>query len=363
VTVAGVCCERCPTAAQHDASHFARRRQLKSAVFAPQSLAVQATPAQARATERLSRSASAASSGPAARDDPPDTYRTVTGQIVDVSPHVITIGDSSGERRFALTPDAMAWRGGTLEPASLSRGDEAVIRLLPSRPDVADRIWASIGRVTGRIVSCEADHVVVDEGTIRRAQTVVIPPEASEIIEVRFPNLKPGYLIDVLGIRRSGYLEGLIPATSQPPYRSDLVPSQRMTRGRGPDAIAGSATWHDSADEPHDLLGVCYPAIDPAAGCAEDAEAGAQPGKAPAYRHLPYLAVGTALNVRNECTRIARTLPVTGCALMARLFNDHCVTCGVSPRGRVAELTIAGFIALGGELEAGCFNATLTIGR
>jgi hypothetical protein len=56
-------------------------------------------------------------------------------------------------------------------------------------------------------------------------------------------------------------------------------------------------------------------------------------------------------------------LPVTGCAAPARLFNDRCVTCGTSPRGRVADLTVASFVALGGELERGCFNATITIGR
>ena len=67
--------------------------------------------------------------------------------------------------------------------------------------------------------------------------------------------------------------------------------------------------------------------------------------------------------MRNECTGISWTLPVTGCAPMARLFNDRCVTCATSPRGRVADLTVASFVALGGELEDGCFSATLTIGR
>jgi len=56
-------------------------------------------------------------------------------------------------------------------------------------------------------------------------------------------------------------------------------------------------------------------------------------------------------------------LPVTGCAAIARLFNDRCVTCGTSPRGRVADLTLASFVALGGELERGCFNATIRMGR
>jgi hypothetical protein len=78
---------------------------------------------------------------------------------------------------------------------------------------------------------------------------------------------------------------------------------------------------------------------------------------------MPYLAVGSLLLVRNDCTGSSCTLPVTGCAAIARLFNDRCVTCGTSPRGRIADLTQASFISLGGELDRGCFNATITVGR
>ena len=78
---------------------------------------------------------------------------------------------------------------------------------------------------------------------------------------------------------------------------------------------------------------------------------------------MPYLAIGSVLRVRNDCTGKDCLVPVTGCASIARLFNDRCVTCGTSPRGRIADLTLASFIALGGELERGCFNATITIGQ
>ncbi len=271
----------------------------------------------------------------AATPAPANLYRTVTGRIIDVSPQVIAIGDGGGERRFALT----------------------------ANPGVADRIWANIGRVTGRITDCDSASILVDEGATRGQRRVVIPRNASGRIQVRFPNLRPGYLIDVMGIRRRDYLEGLIPVNPQPPYRSDRVVADRAGGGRLSDAIAGSAIWHDSADEPYGVLGVSYPAIDPAAGCAEDSAANIVPGQAPTFRQLPYLAVGTALNVRNECTGIAWTLPVTGCAPMARLFNDRCVACANSPRGRIADLTVASFVALGGCLEDGCFSATLTIGR
>src|SRR5262249_9628575 len=207
----------------------------------------------------------------------------------------------------------------------------------------------------------DQDRLVVAEGSTKKLQTVVIPPRARVRIQVRFPTLQPGYLVDIIGVRHRDHLEGLHPATPQPHYRSDLDP--KALRRRLPETINGSATWHESTDNPYGVLGVSYPAIDPSAGCLEDSEAGYGHGEAPAYRDLPYLAVGTALNIRNECTGISWTLPVTGCAPIARLFNDRCVACQNSDRGRVADLTLASFVALGGELDAGCFNATLTIGR
>jgi hypothetical protein len=53
---------------------------------------------------------------------------------------------------------------------------------------------------------------------------------------------------------------------------------------------------------------------------------------------------------------------VTSCGATARLFCDRCVTCGTSRRGRIAGLTMAAFVELGGALEVGCFNATMMIG-
>lgn len=335
-------------------SHFARRRLLKTAVFQP------ATPGQPGPA--LPGQAERPAATPV-RSGASQLYRAVTGEVLDASPHVIMIGSAAGERRYSLTADTTAWRGGPLEPSAINPGDEAVIRLLPGRPDVADRIWANIGRVTGTIVGHESGRILVSEGSTKTRQEIRIPSRASGRIQVRFPNLSAGYLIDLIGLRRDGYLEGLIPATSQPPYRSDLVPAPRPAAGRLSEAITGSAIWHDAADEPYGLLGLFYPAIDSAARCAEDSAAGFATGHAPAFRELPFLAVGSTLSVRNECAGIAMTLPVTGCAPVARMFNDRCVACQASPRGRVADLTLASFVALGGDLEAGCFNATLTIGR
>src|SRR5579859_756345 len=318
---------------------------------------------RARPADRANSLGGSARPGREADVVPANLYRAVTGQIVDIGPQVIVIGREGGERRFVLTAEATAWRGGPLDPAALSVGDEAVIRLLPSRAGVADRIWANIGRLTGTIMIRDGDRLVVAEGSLKKLQTVIIPAHSRVKIQVRFPTLEPGYLVDIIGIRYRDHLEGLHPATPQPNYRSDLVPKERQATGRLPETINGSATWHDSADEPYGVLGVSYPAIDPSAGCLEDATAGFGPGEAPAFRDLPYLAIGTALSVRNECTGMSWTLPVTGCAPIARMFNDRCVACQNSSRGRVADLTLASFVALGGELEAGCFNATLTIGR
>ena len=341
------------------AARIGRRRLLKAAVFPPQS-------------DQPGQSGQSGQSDPGqpgpGQPDPgqpgpgqPDLGqrpRSVAGTIIDVSPQVLVIADSQGEQRFTLTPDAIAWRGGPLDPAALRPGEQAVIRLHPARRSVADRIWASIGRVTGTIIEHGRDGLVIDQGT-QNLQRVIIPARAASRIQVRFPTLEPGYLVDVIGIRRDGMLEALIPATSQPVYRSDRLPPPPLVSGRVPDTISGSATWHDPADEPPGALGVAYPAIDPETGRAPGAASSGPLG----FARLPYLAVGSVLLVRNDCTGSSCALPVTGCAPVARLFNDRCVTCGTSPRGRVADLTLASFVALGGELERGCFNATITIGR
>lgn len=367
-----VCCERCPDATTENTRHLAQRRLLKAAVFGQAQAGGSGAPAgpQAHPPElgpivgrpscpQAQEIASAGQIGAYAAAA--GLYRAVTGRIVDVSPHFLAISDLDGEQRYTVAADAMAWRGAPIEPTALSRGDQAVVRLRPPRHNVADRIWADIGRVTGVIVKRDSDSLLVEEGFTRQKQVVLISPLAASRIQVRFPNLEPGFLIDIIGIRRRGVLEGLVPAAYQPTYAASALRAPPMS-GRLPDAIAGSATWHDVAAEPPWALGVHYPAIDPAAGCAEEAAAGVTPGQAPAYLSLPYLAIGSALAIRNECTGLGCTLPVIGCAPVARLFNDRCVACRTSPRGRVADLTIASFVALGGELELGCFSAMITIG-
>jgi hypothetical protein len=284
--------------------------------------------------------------------------RAVSGYVLDVSPQVLVLGDAGQEQRFTLTPDATAWRGTQLEPAALRQGDHVVLRLQPSRRLTADRIWANLGRVTGIIAERHGSKLIVDEGATRGPSVVILQPRTIGRIQVRFPTLEPGFLVDVMGLRGDDELIGMIPATSQPAYPAHRLPPPPLVSGHVPDSIRGSATWHEPRDEPAGVLGVCYPALDPETGCAEDVI-----GQANGYSRMPYLAIGSVLRVRNECANLDCTLPVTGCAPMAGLFNDRCVTCGTSPRGRVADLTMASFVALGGELERGCFNATITIGE
>ena len=367
------CCDRCanlttvrlpavPGRARVLGQDPARRRLLKAAVFRPHDDADESPDADAAERPDNGFAGDAAvyhPNSPVGFSDKSQLPRTVTGTIIDVSPHVLVLGDAGSEQRFTLIPDAVAWRGRQLEPAALHQGDQAVVRLRPSSRHVADRIWANIGRVTGIIMERSGSTLLVHEGATRKPQVIAIQPRAVGRIQVRFPTLEPGYLVDIIGIRSGDELIGMTPATSQPAYPANALPEPALVSGRVPNSISGSATWHEPRDEPPGILGVAYPALDPETGCAEAAVNGSQYG----FARMPYLAIGSVLRVRNECTGKDCLTSVTGCAAISRLFNDRCVTCGTSPRGRVADLTIASFIALGGELERGCFNATITIGE
>ena len=100
-----------------------------------------------------------------------------------------------------------------------------------------DRIWAEIGRVTGTIIERDGPaSLLVDEGPAKGGRIVLIRPEAAGRIQVRFPRLEPGYLINVVGLKHDGYLQALIPATSQPPYRKAIP---RRADGERPRARPG----------------------------------------------------------------------------------------------------------------------------
>jgi hypothetical protein len=279
----------------------------------------------------------------------------LTGTVLDTSPQIVTLYCPDGERRIVLAPGASVWKGRPADPAALESGDSVVVRMRPAQRSVADRIWANPGRVTGVIMELDRESVLIDEGRTTRRQAVLIPPHAMARLRVRFPRLEPGYLVDFIGLRGRGYLEALVPATSQPAYRASEAPARALVRGRSPDRIAGSVIWHEPSG-PADEEGVRYPALDPDTACQEQPLAGS------ACPQLPYLSVGSLLKVRNECTGTTRVLPVSGCAATAQIFCDRCVTCGTSPRGRVADLPMTSFVAMGGELERGCFNAAVSLG-
>jgi hypothetical protein len=384
-------------------ARFARRRLLKAAVFGPSG------DRPDTAIPEIDKGLNS------------DSTHAVTGSVLDVSPHVLILQTENGEERLTLAASTVAWRGSTVAPAALRQGDRAIVKRNYVRGTVADRIWAEIGRVTGTIVERDGDTLLVDAGTEMGREILVIPPYAAGRIQVRFPLLEPGYLIDVIGLRRPGFLVGLVPATSQPPYRADQPPSPPLVSGHIPDSISGTATWHEPGEEPDGLLGVAYPALDPETGCevhghvgtggsyTPDADTAATHGlcthsvsahtdgygtspysphpagpdhagpcpsdlaaadlhavdphmAGPGCVRLPYLSVGSMLRIHNDCAQRSRVLPVTSCGAAARLFCDRCVTCGTSPRGRVADLTMAAFVDMGGDLERGCFNATIMIG-
>jgi hypothetical protein len=279
----------------------------------------------------------------------------LTGTVLDTSPQVITIDGPDGERRIALPPGAVVWKGRTADPTALESGDSVVVRMHPGQRSVADRIWANMGRVTGLIVERDRDSMLVRAGRTARRQAVLIPAHAAGRLQVRFPRLEPGYLVDFIGLRGREFLEALVPATSQPAYRASEAPVLAAVRGHAAVRITGSAVWHE-ATGPADADGVRYPALDPETACREQPLAGA------GCPRLPYLSVGSLLEVHNDCTGATRVLPVSGCAATAQIFCDRCVTCGTSPRGRIADLPLASFVAMGGDPERGCFNATVSLG-
>ena len=282
-----------------------------------------------------------------------------TGVITDVREDAIAVASGHGTEVFSVSPATVTWLGAHTSPSALRSGDPVIIRhqtLDPAAPDRrhADRIWARVGRVTGTILAADGREFLVEaRRRDRTPQRVVIAQASSRQIQVRFPKLVPGYLLDVIGTRHGDHLLAVAPATAQPPYHAGHSPRPPLIGGPVPVPISGSAVWHEPDDEPPDLLGLGYPAIEP--------ETGTQPtdGGTGCVR-LPYLSLGSVVRIRNECADRSAVLPVTSDGAMAREFCDRCVECGTSPKGRVADLTMAAFVELGGNLQDGCFNATLT---
>jgi hypothetical protein len=285
----------------------------------------------------------------------------VAGVVAEVGAYAIVVRAGEREQFLTFSPSTVTWLGARVTPSALRAGDPVIVRRRPHHAStdgwtagVAERIWAGIGRVTGTIVAGRGREFLVDTGRPGRPPEPVIIAEASlPQIQVRFPMLAPGHLLDVIGTRHRGYLLAVTPATAQPPYGSGRPPTPRAGGGIT-DPVSGTAVWHEPDDIHSGLLGLEYPALDPESGDApEVTDQGCV--------RLPYLSIGSVVKVRNECTGRAAVLPITGDGGRGRQFCDRCVACGTSPRGRVADLTMAAFVELGGDLENGCFNATLTV--
>jgi hypothetical protein len=291
----------------------------------------------------------------------PAVARSVaTGVIAEVREDAIVLDGPGGTELFSLFPGTVTWMGALTAPSALRCGDQVIIRhrsldaAAPMRRR-AERIWARIGRVAGTIVAAQGREFLVDAGRADGSpQHVVVAAASARQVQVRFPRLAPGYLLDVIGTRHGRQLLAVVPATAQPPYRAGHAPPPPMVNGPLPASISGTAVWHEPDDEPPGLLGLGYPALDP--------EDGAQPadGGTGCVR-LPYLSLGSTVRLRNECADRSAVLPVTSNGALARQFCDRCVECGTSPKGRLADLTMAAFVELGGNLEDGCFNATMTL--
>ncbi len=281
-----------------------------------------------------------------------------SGVIADLRDGVMVLDGPLGSQYLATSSATGAWLGARVALSALRPGDPVIVRCGipdgdPRAPRIAERVWARIGRTAGTIVAADGPELLVDTGHPGRPpQRVVVAASAERQIQVRFPRLAAGYLIDVIGTRDDDHLLAVAPATAQPPYRADRQPEPPLVGGPVPVPVSGSAVWHEREEEPEGLLGLAYPALDEG-----DAP---PPGAGSGCLRLPLLSLGSALRIRNECSGRAAVLPVTGDGALARRFCDRCVTCGTSPKGRLADLTIAAFVELGGNLEKGCFNATVT---
>ncbi|MEO3830038.1 hypothetical protein [Actinomadura sp. B10D3] len=286
--------------------------------------------------------------GSAPRPDAERPQRGLSGVVLDASPHLLVLHADGAEVRLAMREDTAVWYGGRGGPAALRPGRPVVVRKSSS---VAEKVWVGIGRVGGTILACGRDTVEVDMGPHRGRAHVAIPPHARERVLVRHPRLEPGYLFDVICVRSPGGPQAVRPGTSQPGYRVDDLTAPEAAKPV-PDVLHGTATWFGTTEgEVRD--GASYPAVDSegdAGGCA-DAPSACVP--------FPYLSLGGEVTVRNECRGRSATLPVIECGCAAARFCDRCVECAASPRGRIVELTPAAFAGLGGELEAGCFNAAV----
>ncbi|GAA4935369.1 hypothetical protein GCM10023224_15110 [Streptomonospora halophila] len=287
----------------------------------------------------------------------PEADPVVRGVVTDVSRHVLGVATSRGEERFLFEAATTFWRGGEVGVSDLRVGDDVLVRCRAGRW-VAERIWAGIARVTGVIAGSSGEELEVDTGHTGGRRAVVVPYRVSGRIGVRHPVPEPGYLFDAIGVWEDGAFHASVPATTQPPFAVwDAAPPKAPAAVGG--RVRGTVSWYDPAvGDPAqgDLRGAAYPALDRESDCGPECD------RVRACRPLPLLSLGTTVGVRNECADRSAVLPLVDCAAVSSRFCDRCADCGGGEEGRIAQLTLASFLALGGRPETGCFAATLAVG-
>jgi hypothetical protein len=122
-----LCCGRC--AGAQAAARVARRQHFRAAVFARPGGGLPGAEAMAGAERTAGTDHGAGSAG---------QFRTVSGTLVDVSPHILVVATGEGERRLALAPGGPVWRGRLAEATELRPGEGVTVRLAPGRRDVAE---------------------------------------------------------------------------------------------------------------------------------------------------------------------------------------------------------------------------------
>ncbi|GAA1459520.1 hypothetical protein NE857_02105 [Nocardiopsis exhalans] len=303
--------------------------------------------------------------GAAAAPEPtPVHHRVARGVVVDATSYMLCLATPRGEERFLYERVTSFWRGGEVRPTELRPGDDAVVLCSHDGRLVAEHVWAQAARATGVITAREGDTLQVDPGHGRPRLTVVLPYRSSGRIAVRHPRLEPGYLFDAVGTWQNGEIQASRPVTTQPPYPLSATPRRPPTRQYST-TVTGIATWYDPAWgrsshlDPRALVaGAAYPALDPV---GHEGEHNGTCDRRTSCVPLPLLSTGAALSLRNDCTRDTAVVPVVDCAAADSWLCDLCPACGSQSAGRLASLTMTSFVALGGRLEAGCFNATMTV--
>lgn len=292
----------------------------------------------------------------------PPPVHVFRGVLADAGAHLLTVDTPEGERRFVCSGATTFWRGGDAVFNDLRPGQDVLVRCAPGSGWVAERVWSDLARVTGVITAVDGDTLEVDTGHDRGPATAVIPYRASGRMRVRHPRLEPGYLFDAVGVWDGAAVRALVPATTQPPYPALETPRRPPVRD-GSMRVPGTVSWYDPVlgratdrDPAGALVGLAYPALERAADCGPACD------RATACAPLPLLSIGASVRLVNECAGVGAVLPVVACGAAASRFCDRCAACDSPASGRVAELTLAAFAALGGRPEAGCFNATLTAG-